>query len=159
MGLLRIPFDWRPSLPPLRPLRFVRGLLRYYAVIRLPVSVYHWLLSLDFPMQLAIPSSRQANTGSPSSCARCFRTCQGLRPRRAQILLAITKNLILPSVSTDDVGALLLIIHFVPQSPGLFFPRSTLRLESYPSTRMTWGHPGWLDLECIGLAPTAPCQF
>src|SRR5664279_4267607 len=56
--LLLIPLDWRPSLHPLRPLQVVRGLLGYYAAIRLPTSVYHWLTSLDFPMQPAPFSGR-----------------------------------------------------------------------------------------------------
>jgi hypothetical protein len=53
----RIPLGWRPSLHPLRPLWFVRGLLRYYATIRLPACVHHRLVSLDFPMRPKIPIS------------------------------------------------------------------------------------------------------
>lgn len=59
MVLLHIPLDWRPSLHPLRLLRVVRGFLRYYVAMRLPVSVYHWLTSLDFPMQPGVSSSEQ----------------------------------------------------------------------------------------------------
>src|SRR5260370_849088 len=51
--LSQVPLDQAPSLHPL--LRcwssFVRGLLRYYGPVRLPVFVHHQLLSLDFPMR------------------------------------------------------------------------------------------------------------
>ena len=41
----RIPLDGWPSLPPLPSWRRVRGLRRYYAPLRLPVSVPPWLPS------------------------------------------------------------------------------------------------------------------
>src|SRR5205807_240602 len=51
--LVQVPFGQVPSLHPLRRHRsgFVRGLLRYYGPVRLPVFVHHRLLSLDFPIR------------------------------------------------------------------------------------------------------------
>ena len=51
VALLLIPLGRSPSLHPLRPFRFVRELRRYYATVRLPTFVHHWLASLDFPMR------------------------------------------------------------------------------------------------------------
>src|SRR5260370_599384 len=51
--LSQVPLAPTPSLHPLLRCwsRFVRGLLRHYGPVRLPVFVHHQLLSLDFPMR------------------------------------------------------------------------------------------------------------
>src|SRR5436309_1055432 len=51
--LAQVPLGQVPSLHPLRRHRsgLVRGLLRYYEPVRLPVFVHHRLLSLDFPIR------------------------------------------------------------------------------------------------------------
>ena len=73
--LVRVPFGQPPSLPPLRrwTASVVRGLLRYYAVVRLPTTVRHRRTSLDFPMRPAAPChaggggiSRFPNTVRPN---------------------------------------------------------------------------------------------
>ena len=58
-ALLRVPFGRSPSLHLLRTRRngLVRGLPRYYGTVRLPLSVHHRRVSLDFPMRPAAPSS------------------------------------------------------------------------------------------------------
>ena len=55
----RIPFGQAPSLHPLRSRLpgVVRGLRRYYGPVRLPVSVHHRRVSLDFPTRPAAPSA------------------------------------------------------------------------------------------------------
>ncbi len=69
VSLQRIPFGQAPSLHPLRGDRcrmtrvasrgvpVVRGLRRYYGPVRLPVSVHHRRVSLDFPTRPAAPSA------------------------------------------------------------------------------------------------------
>ena len=56
--LARIPLGQTPSLRPLRSRLpdVVRGLRRYYGSVRLPVSVHHRRVSLDFPIRPATPS-------------------------------------------------------------------------------------------------------
>src|SRR3989304_3497280 len=53
--VVRIPFGQAPSLHPLRDRLpgVVRGLRRYYGPVRLPVSVHHRRVSLDFPTRPA----------------------------------------------------------------------------------------------------------
>ena len=48
---------------------------------------------------------RRPDARSPGSRARSVRTCQGLRPRRAVGALAITRPPVLPSASSNGVGA------------------------------------------------------
>jgi hypothetical protein len=57
--VVRIPFGQTPSLRPLRRRSpgFVRGLRRYYGPVRLPMSVHHRRMSLDFPTRPATPSA------------------------------------------------------------------------------------------------------
>jgi hypothetical protein len=76
-ALLLIPLVWRPSLHPLRPSRSVRGLLRYYASIRLPRTVHQRLPSSDFPLRPIRPSPGWAVLGSPDSRSKCFQAPLG----------------------------------------------------------------------------------
>ena len=57
--LARVPFGQAPSLHPLRRRLpgVVRRLRRYYGPVRLPVSVHHRRVSLDFPTRPAAPSA------------------------------------------------------------------------------------------------------
>ena len=57
--VIRIPLGQAPSLRPLRGRLpgVVRGLRRYYGPVRLPVSVHHRRVSLDFPTRPAAPSA------------------------------------------------------------------------------------------------------
>ena len=57
--VVRIPLGQAPSLRPLRRRLsgIVRGLRRYYGPVRLPVSVHHRRVSLDFPTRPATPSA------------------------------------------------------------------------------------------------------
>ena len=57
--VVQIPFGQAPSLRPLRDRLpgVVRGLRRYYRPVRLPVSVHHRRVSLDFPTRPATPSA------------------------------------------------------------------------------------------------------
>jgi len=56
--VVRIPLGQAPSLHPLRGRLpgVVRGLRRYYGPVRLPVSVHHRRVSLDFPTRPATTS-------------------------------------------------------------------------------------------------------
>src|SRR5688500_2513541 len=63
--LVRIALGPPSALHPLRRPRprhrwrsraIVRRLRRYYTIVRLPVSVHHWLASLDFPIRPVAPS-------------------------------------------------------------------------------------------------------
>ena len=59
----QVPFGQTPSLHPLRPRLpgVVRGLLRYCGSVRLPLSVHHRRVSLDFPTRpeaLAAPGGQ-----------------------------------------------------------------------------------------------------
>ena len=56
---VQIPLDQAPSLRPFRGRLpgVVRGLRRYYGPVRLPVSVHHRRVSLDFPTRPATPSA------------------------------------------------------------------------------------------------------
>src|SRR5882757_278370 len=61
--LSQVPFGQSSSLHPLHPLRdrlpgLVRGLLRYYWSVRLPRSVRHRRMSLDFPMRPRATAAR-----------------------------------------------------------------------------------------------------
>jgi hypothetical protein len=77
---------------------FVRRLRSYYGEVRLPTSVHHRLRHSRLPD--ADQGMRQwSDVGSPGSRTRSVRTCQGLRPRRAVQVLAITHPSVLPSAS------------------------------------------------------------
>jgi len=76
--LLRlIPLGQPPFLRRLRHFQrsFVRRLLRYYAVVRLPMSVHHCITSLDFSMRPPATLQLKVSMGSPGSRERCFHTC------------------------------------------------------------------------------------
>ena len=150
-----IPLGRWPSLHPLRPLRFVRRFLRYYATVRLPMPVHHWLIPSGFPTR----PTPWADMGSPSSCAKCFHTCAGSQTAQSQCQTRLTSDTMLPSDQFDIVGALELCFPFHGSIPDLHAPRSTLRLDDCSSQRMTWGRSGLLNLDRIGLSPTTPCQF
>jgi hypothetical protein len=60
-----------------RPLwGLIRQLLRYYQVVRLPLSVHHWLGSLDFPMRplaTLLASGKQGISRFPCKVFSCMR--------------------------------------------------------------------------------------
>lgn len=94
----------------------------------------------------ALGSISQGRTGDlPVPVQKISRRAQGLRPRGAYTLLALTKCIVLPSVHHDAVGAPFLCI-FRGSIPGPPFPLSTLRLYPYGHLRMTRGRCGWLCL-------------
>jgi hypothetical protein len=78
----------------------------HYGSVRLPVFVHHRLLSLDFPMRPARAGRSRANPGSPNFRSRCVPACQGHRPRRTPVRLAIAHDRMLPSASCQGVGVL-----------------------------------------------------
>ena len=158
-ALPTIPLDQPPSLHPLRtPLdrRLVRGLLRYYAAVRLPVPVHHRLTSLDFPMRPTVSLwGRHRPSRLPLKVHPCmFGVSDRAEPppvspfRRVQYGLPAFRHR-----RRSEVG------RFRGSIPALHVPLSTLRLVGYPSLRMTRGQHGWLDLCCRGLAPLTPCRF
>ena len=119
-ALLRIPLDWRPFLHPLRLLRVVRELLRYYFAIRLPVPVYHWLTPLGFPTQPAVPSSHRAGTGSPDSRSGCFGACTRSPTTQSLTETRTNASAVLPSSGIERVGALkFLCISWLNTRPAL----------------------------------------
>jgi hypothetical protein len=161
VALPTIPLGRPPSLHPLRtPLdeRLVRGLLRYYATVRLPVSVRHRLTSLDFPMR---PTITPWGEHRLSRLPRKVRPCMiGVSDRAepapyspyhsARCSVAFRR---LYTVGAPKSG------HFRGSIPALHVPLSTLHLDGYPPLRRTRGQYGWLDLYCRGLAPLTPCRF
>jgi len=89
----RIALGRPPSLRPLRRRRgrwtlvtpvaaaVVRGHLRYYGAVRLPVLVHRRLAPVGFTTRTATPSrcasGSRPRAGSPSSCPERLRTCMG----------------------------------------------------------------------------------
>ncbi len=99
---------------------------------------------------------RRSNWRSPGSRARSVHACQGLRPRRVALALAMARQCVLPSVNrtTSAPGS-----KFLRGSmAGLHVPLSTLRGVPRGTPRMTRGQHGSLRLYCEGLAPFAPCR-
>jgi hypothetical protein len=93
---------------------------------------------------------------SPGSRTKSFRTCQGLRPRRAVGTLALSRSAMSPSVGikTSAPG----IFDFRGSTAGLCAPLPTLRLRPRERKRTAWGRCGSLLLHRIGLAPITPCR-
>jgi len=145
-----------PPLPP--PSGFspplVRLFLRYYGSVRLPTSVHRCRAPLRFT---ARPSLFGQTGDLPVPVQKASRRAQGLRPREANALLALTKCIVLPSVHHDAVGAPFLCI-FRGSIPGPPFPLSTLRLYPYGHLRMTRGRCGWLCLHRMELSSTTFCR-
>ncbi len=132
--LSQVPLGQPPSLHPLRRRLsgIVRELRRYYGSVRFPVSVHHWLVSLDFPIRSEKPFSRK-DTGSPGSRAKCFSTCTGsLTARDSPTSCAL---------NVGDVAFRQLLGRrrsgvnlFRSSISGLHLPLSTLRLCSREQT-------------------------
>src|SRR5579885_360664 len=71
--LRQVPFGQTPSLRPLRPSAYeltgvVRGLLRYYGSVRLPLLVHHRRVSLDFPTRSEAPMTSDGQGISRFPC-------------------------------------------------------------------------------------------
>jgi hypothetical protein len=73
------PLGQPPSLHLLRRQHFglVRGFLRYYEAVRLPMTVHHRITPLGFPTRPLFSLLPEATMGSPGFRAGCFRTCSG----------------------------------------------------------------------------------
>ena len=96
--LRRISLGQFPFLHRLRhsPASFVRQLLRSTELSDFPYSFI--IVLRPWTSQCALHTLYlETNMGSPGSRAQCFRTCQGLRPRRVQASLAIATRPVLPS--------------------------------------------------------------
>ena len=102
-------------------------------------------------------SSRRPNPRPPGSRARSFRTCQGLRPRRAGRALAIIAPVHVAFRVSDHVG-IRDISSFRGSMAGLCAPLSTLRRHPRGCRRMARGQCGSLHLHCEGLALSTPCR-
>ena len=100
----------------------------------------------------------RADTGSPGSRARCFRTCTGSLTARG---LDASRDIDAPSV------AFRLLLRrrrpggrvFRGSIPGLHVPLSTLRPCPYEQQRMTRGRCGPLTLQRMTLSFTTPRRF
>src|SRR5258707_15387494 len=99
--LSRVPLGPLPWLHRLRPQspRFVRRLQRYYDEVSLLLPVLHRLRLLAFPIRTAPKQLKRSSKRSPGSRAKSVPTCQGLRPRRAEQSLALTRLPILLSTT------------------------------------------------------------
>ena len=93
---------------------------------------------------------------SPGSRTKSFRTCQGLRPRRAVGTLALSRSAMSPSVGIKTSAPR--ISDFRGSMAGLCAPLPTLRLRPRERKRTAWGRCGSLLLHRIGLEPITPCR-
>ena len=151
----RIPFGQIPFPPPLRrPWRtrvFVRGLLRYYGTVRLPVPCIAVVLHrIHGTGHYAIRNGRSQDIPVPvrETCMRA----QGLRPREVRIPLAITRHSMLPSASLDASAPRRRVFSRLNTRPTC--PLSTLHSRPYVRLRMTRGRCGSLFLHRMRLSLT-----
>src|SRR5258708_26463503 len=99
------PFPWLRRLRPATPevnlcdIRFVRRPLRYYGRVGLLLLILHRLRFLIFPTRTALQQLKRPSSRSPGSRAKSVPTCQGLRPRRAEPALALSRLSVLPSAT------------------------------------------------------------
>jgi hypothetical protein len=110
-----------PPLPPPGGLSppLVRLFLRYYGSVRLPTSVHRCRAPLRFT---ARPSLFGQTGDLPVPMQKASRRAQGLRPRGANTLLALTKRIVLPSMQVDAVGAPVLNLFSRLNAWPAFFP-------------------------------------
>jgi hypothetical protein len=118
-----IPLGRLPSLHPLRTSldeRLVRGLLRYYAAVRLPVPVHHRLTSLDFPMRpTATAWGRHRPSRFPCKVHPCmFGVSDRAEPRPSSPL---PPGRVLPSCALTP-SALRSQVNFAAQYPPYTYP-------------------------------------
>src|SRR5260370_34988128 len=105
------------------------------------------MLSLELSVRPASASRSRVNPGSPNFRARCVPTCQGHRPRRTPVKLALTLHRILPSASCQGVGVLKLGVLrgsiTWPEVPPVYAPYLALRPRPPDSDawRLVWAYP------------------
>ena len=100
----------------------------------------------------------RADTGSPGSRARCFRTCTGsltARGSRASRGIDARNVAFRFSLQRRHPGEKI----FRGSIPGLHVPLSTLRPCPHGQQRMTRGRCGPLTLQCMTLSFTTPRRF
>jgi len=154
-----IPLGRSPSLHSLRTCfhSFVRELRRYYATVRLPIIVHHWLASLDFPMRSTAPSLPMDNYGLSQfsrKMLRCmFRVFDLVEP-------AYSRAFEYDRVAfrfAHRVGTPVLV--FRGSIPDLLLPLSTLHRYDCSYRCMTRGQLGSLLLSYKGLSPSTSYRF
>jgi hypothetical protein len=93
---------------------------------------------------------------APGSRTRSFCTCQGLRPRRGDRALAISRPFVLPSaqLTASALGK----TFFRGSMAGLCAPLPTLRRHPRGRLRTARGRCGSLLLHRSGLPPLTPCR-
>ena len=108
--LSRIPFGQVPFLQALRqpwlPMTFVRALLRYYELVRLPAVVHRGRTPIGFAAR-TLPTGQGQRQDLPGSVQRASVRAWGLRPRGVRAHLAMAMRAMLLSelgnvVSTPD---------------------------------------------------------
>ncbi len=102
------------------------------------------------------PPGRWPIQRSPGSRTRSVRTCQGLRPRRAEQALALARLLMLPSAQLTASAPRKSF--FRGSMAGLCNPLPTLRRHPRGCLRKARGRCGSLLLHRSGLAPLTPCR-
>jgi len=153
--LTRIPLGPRPWLRRLRSredrLRSPTSQLLW----RGPTSHSRASSASAFPPSRCGPGMRQwSDVGSPGSRTRSVRTCQGLRPRRAVQVLALSHPCVLPSAALK--ASALEVCFFRGSMAGLCVPLPTLRPCPCGQRRTARGRCGSLLLHRSGLAPPTP---
>ena len=93
----------------------------------------------------------------PVPVQRSVGTCQGLRPRRADQVLAMTHPIMLPSATPNSVGTRN-NLDFRGSMAGLCPPLPTLHRHPRGRRRTARGRCGSLLLHRSGLAPSTPCR-
>ena len=115
-----------------RPTAYVRT--SSACVLRLPDAAHHSTVGKHrlsrFPRKMFPCMYRVSDRAEPATVSRW---------RRPQCCLPMVLN-------TSALRSLSFAFH--GSIPDLHVPRSTLRLDDCSSTRMTWGQPGSLDLDC-----------
>ena len=152
----RLPFGRWPSLQSLRPTCgwFVRDLLRYYAIVRLPEFVHLERVSLDFllrPVRFSCLTGKLRLSRLPREMFLCMYGVFALAEPDG--LSRVSSPSVWPSVLSQHVGAPSLV--FRGSIPDLHMPLSTLHSANYLSQCMTRG-PVWFATPSLHRTCTYP---
>src|SRR5471030_1083352 len=111
---------------------------------------------LAFPTRTDGAQYHLSATRSPGSRTRSVHACWGLRPRRAESSLAVTRRSVLPSrlvtLSAPEICG------FRGSMASLHDPLPTLRPAPRGTTRTARGRCDTLGLHRKGLSPPTPCR-